>query len=259
MMLSSSRVLCHQGRILTRQSTRRITTSSKSTSLSIAIAAYTTATASILLYNLHSSHDVTNSSHNNYRAAQCSAPLGGEAVMLSPKTEPVTGILFPRLCNGMTLAGCGVRVKWGFVKVYAVGTYMDSLAMSVIKSQGEKEVKKALLDPNYPRTLRIVMNRDLSIDKYTSAIIEALEPRMKGQDLQSLEEFKKLNPPVDLIQGAEMEMTIRGDTLLYKNAVGGLGQIKSLVFTRAMCDVFYGEKAVSPTHLEDVLKGVKEL
>ena len=103
------------------------------------------------------------------------------------------------------------------------------------------------------------MNRDLSIDKYTSAIIEALEPRMKGQDLQSLEEFKKLNPPVDLIQGAEMEMTIRGDTLLYKNAVGGLGQIKSLVFTRAMCDVFYGEKAVSPTHLKDVLVGVKDL
>ena len=36
-------------------------------------------------------------------------------------------------------------------QVYGVGTYMDSLAMSVIKSQGEKEVKKALLDPNYPR------------------------------------------------------------------------------------------------------------
>lgn len=37
--------------------------------------------------------------------------------MLSPKAEEATGILFPRLCNGMTLAGCGVRVKWGFVKV----------------------------------------------------------------------------------------------------------------------------------------------
>jgi len=50
---------------------------------------------------------------------QCSAgvPLGGEPVMLSPSKEPATGILFPRLCNGMTLVGCGVRVKWGFVKV----------------------------------------------------------------------------------------------------------------------------------------------
>lgn len=146
-----------------------------------------------------------------------------------------------------------------YSKVYAVGTYLDPLAMSMVKSQGEAEVKKALLDPNYPRTIRIVMNRNLSIEKYTAAIIEALEPRMKGEDLESLEEFKKLNPPVDLITGAEMEMTIRGDVLLYKNAVGGLGQIKSAVFTRALCDVYYGDEAVSPTHLESVVSGVKGL
>lgn len=152
-----------------------------------------------------------------------------------------------------------MRVKWGFVKVYAVGTYLDTLAMSVVKTQGEAEVKKALLDSNYPRTIRIVMNRSLSIDKYTAAIIEALEPRMNGEDLGVLEEFKKLNPPVDLVQGAEMEMTIRGDILLYKNAVGGLGQIKSAVFTKALCDVYYGTDAVSPSHLESVLSGVKKL
>ena len=131
--------------------------------------------------------------------------------------------------------------------------------MSMIKTQGEAEVKKALLDPSYPRTIRIVMNRNLSIDKYTAAIIEALEPRMKGEDLGALEEFKKLNPPVDLVEGAEMEMTIRGHTLLYKNAVGGVGQIKSKVFTSALCDVYYGADAVSPTHLDSVVSGVKSL
>jgi hypothetical protein len=108
--------------------------------------------------------------------------------------------------------------------------------MSMIKSQGESEIKKALLDPSYPRTIRIVMNRNLSIDKYTSAIIEALEPRMNGLDDGSLEEFKKLNAPVDLVQGAEMEMTIRGDTLLYKNAVGGLGQVslRDVIFSKPL-------------------------
>jgi hypothetical protein len=35
--------------------------------------------------------------------------------------------------------------------VYAVGTYFDPLAMSMVKSQGEKELKTALLDPTYPR------------------------------------------------------------------------------------------------------------
>ena len=39
--------------------------------------------------------------------------------MLSPSKEPATGILFPRLCQGMTFVGCGVRVKYGFVKVNA--------------------------------------------------------------------------------------------------------------------------------------------
>ena len=109
---------------------------------------------------------------------------GGDVVMLAPTKEPATGILFPRLCNGMQFVGCGVRVKWGFVKVYAVGTYVDPIAMAAIKKEGAKAIEKSLLDPMYPRTLRIVMNRSLSIDKYTAAIIEALEPRMNGQDLE---------------------------------------------------------------------------
>lgn len=136
---------------------------------------------------------------------------------------------------------CGSKPEFACVnihsgKVYAVGTYVDPLAMSMIKSQGEAEIKKALLDPSYPRTIRIVMNRNLSIDKYTMAIIEALEPRMNGLDDGSLGEFKKLNPPVDLVQGAEMEMTIRGDTLLYKNAVGGLGQVstRDVIFAKPL-------------------------
>jgi len=184
---------------------------------------------------------------------------GGDVVMLAPTKETATGILFPRLCNGMQFVGCGVRVKWGFVKVYAAGTYVDPIAMAAIKKEGAKAIEKALLDPMYPRTIRIVMNRSLSIDKYTAAIIEALEPRMNGEDLEKLDEFKKLNPPVDLIEGAEMEMTVRGDTLLYKNSAGGVGAITSKVFCKAMCDVYYGADAVSPTHKEEVVKGIQAL
>lgn len=142
---------------------------------------------------------------------------------------------------------------------YAVGTYMDPIAMSAIKTQGSKAISQALLNPAYPRTIRIVMNRSLSIDKYTAAIVEALQPRMNGQDLDKLEEFKKLNPPIDLVEGAEMKMTIRGNTMLYKNSVGGVGQIESEVFCRALCDVYYGEEAVSPGHKEQVVKGVASM
>ena len=75
----------------------------------------------------------------------------------------------------------------------------------------------------------------------------------------SLEEFAKLNPSVDLVQGAEMELTIRGDTLLYKNALGGVGRIHSAVFTKALCDVYYGHDAVSAPHRDAVLDGVSKL
>lgn len=184
---------------------------------------------------------------------------GGDIIMLGPTKEPSTGILFPHLCNGMQFVGCGVRVKYGFVKVYAVGTYMDPISVSIVKSLGPKKISEALLDPLYPRTIRIVMNRSLSIDKYTSAIVEALEPRMNGEDLDKLEEFKKLNPPIDLVEGAEMEMTIRGNTMLYKNSVGGIGQITSDVFCKALCDVYYGDAAVSPGHKEQVAKGIVNL
>lgn len=192
-------------------------------------------------------------------ATSCSAMRSGDVLMLEPHKEISTGILFPHLCNAMTFVGCGVRVKYGFVKVYAVGTYMDPVAMSAVKTQGPEAIAKTLLNPSYPRTIRIVMNRGLSIEKYTAAIVDALSPRMKGEDMDKLEEFKKLNPSVDLIEGAEMEMTIRGNTMLYKNSVGGVGQIESAVFCRALCDVYYGADPVSPGHKDEVTKGVQKL
>jgi hypothetical protein len=68
-----------------------------------------------------------------------------------------------------------------------------------------------------------------------------------------------MNPPLDMVKGAELELTIRGDTLLYKNAVGNVGTIHSEVFTTALCDVFYGDDAVSPTHKASVLAGLPKL
>ena len=56
-----------------------------------------------------------------------------------------------------------------------------------------------------------------------------------------------------------MEMTIRGDTLLYKNAVGGVGTIRSRAFTTALCDVYYGKDPVSPGHKAAVMEGIPKL
>jgi hypothetical protein len=76
--------------------------------------------------------------------------------------------------------------------------------------------------------------------------------------MHSLEEFAKLNPRIDLVQGAEMELTICGDTLLYKNALGGVGRIQSAVFSKALCDIYYENDAVSAPHRDAVLDGVSK-
>lgn len=126
-------------------------------------------------------------SHDNTTTSLDAAklPLSGDIIGVgAPVKEKATGILFPNMCNAMTLVGTGVRVKYYVAKVYAVGTYVDPIAMQAVKSQGREAIEQALLNPMYPRTIRIVMNRSLSIDKFTAAIVESLEPRMKGQDLE---------------------------------------------------------------------------
>mmetsp|Transcript_25401 Transcript_25401/g.41726 ORF Transcript_25401/g.41726 Transcript_25401/m.41726 type:complete len:267 (-) Transcript_25401:298-1098(-) len=197
--------------------------------------------------------------NNNFAACAAKVPTSGDVLSVGKITkEPATGISFPELCNGLSLAGVGVRIKYVFVKVYGVGAYFDPIAMMAVKKGSPADIEQALLDPTYPRCLRIVMNRGLSIDKFTSAIVESVEPRLKGKNLETLEEFKALFAPVDLMEGDEIEMTIRGDVLLLKTALG-VGTIKSRPFTEAMCDVYFGADPVSPTLKEEVLKGIPNL
>jgi hypothetical protein len=186
-------------------------------------------------------------------------PSSGDVFSVGKITnEPVTKIAFPALCNAMSLGGVGVRVKYLFVNVYAVGAYFDPIAMMAVKKASEEDIEKALVDPTYPRTIRIVMNRGLSVDKFIAAINESIEPRLNGKNLDTLVEFKEIFPKVDLTEGDEIELTIRGDTLLLKTAMG-VGTIRSRPFTAALCDVYFGKDPVSPTLKKDVLKGIPAL
>ena len=123
-MMLSSRLLTRQ---TLRQAARRFSTRSVTapTSHRTAFTIATLTAVGCAAYTLQNDTQITHCS--------APAPLGGEAVMLSPKTEEATGILFPRLCNGMTLAGCGVRVKWGFVKVRDTTQYGAAASIVVVE------------------------------------------------------------------------------------------------------------------------------
>jgi len=174
---------------------------------------------------------------------------------ISEVQEPSTGIRFPRYLNGFILLGCGVRVKFGFVKGYAVGTYVDMATKEAFNTA----TYEILLNPDYARIVRIVMNRSAPIDMFNASITEVLTPRMNGRDLDQLNKFKELGPRHDLSVGDIIELSIRGDTMEYKNSLGGVGQIKSIIFTQAICNAFYGEDCVSPSHKEAVIKGISSI
>jgi len=175
--------------------------------------------------------------------------------------EPATGIRFPRKLNSFIYAGAGVRIKLGFIKVYAVATYVEQnmAATDALKHASPNDINKALLNPEYARTIRIVMNRAVGIDLFNSSIIDALTPRMNGRDTEQLDKFKELGPKQDLEEGDVIDLLIRGDTMYYKNSLGGAGVIQSIIFTRAVCDVYYGDDSASPTHKEAVIRGIASL
>ena len=66
-------------------------------------------------------NEVNNGKNGELSIAKCAArpdpKYSGDVIMLGPTKEKATGILFPKMCNAMTFVGCGVRVKYGFVKV----------------------------------------------------------------------------------------------------------------------------------------------
>jgi cytochrome bd-type quinol oxidase subunit 2 len=96
----------------------------------------------------------------------------------APIKEKATGIMFPQLCNGMNLVG---MYFYSFRSMPLACTWIQLHWTRGIKNQSTQVLEKVLLIPIYPRMIHIIMNCALSIDKYTSAIVEALEPRMNGR------------------------------------------------------------------------------
>jgi hypothetical protein len=94
--------------------------------------------------------------------------------------EPETGIQFPPIFQSKQLLGLGARKKYQIFNVYAVGFYFHQ---EDFRGLPQEEQEEALLNPHKPRTIRIVMNRTLTMDKVISTLIQSLEPRMHGRDL----------------------------------------------------------------------------
>jgi len=183
--------------------------------------------------------------------------------ILEPKSddslveEPVTGITFPPIFKSKQLLGVGVRKKYHFVNVYAVALYGDPKDFQGLKPE---EHEKVLLDPSTPRTLRIVMNRTVTMEQVIAALLEVVEPRMHGKDLHALEYFGLLRDYGDLHKGEDVVFHITDDAVEVGLACSPIEHVtKSKVFARAVCDVYFGEDAISPTVKASALAGLADV
>lgn len=92
----------------------------------------------------------------------------------------VAGIHFEDQTNlgnqPLVLNGAGVRVKM-IIKVYAVGLYVPK----------KDSAPSALLNQAGPKSIRIVMLRDVSADKLTEALIQGINDNVSAADRRSLQ------------------------------------------------------------------------
>ncbi|MCB9897356.1 MAG: chalcone isomerase family protein [Planctomycetes bacterium] len=204
------------------------------------------------------------------------------AVLDDAVTEPETDVVFPTALHApgspaesddQVLAGCGVREKFVF-DVYAVGLYVDPLAaheqLAAHRAESGKQLAKDaafyadLASDALPKTLRLVMVRDVDADDMRSAFEDALRPRMvegrvgaeREAALAALATFKGYFRK-EYVEGTEMLLALRPGGKLTAVVDGDLlGGVTSRALTDAVVDVYLGKDPISDDAKEAFGKGM---
>jgi len=198
-------------------------------------------------------------------ALGCAVPLAAQTV-----NEPSSGVPFPLKLTTpaggeAVLMGTGIRTKTFLkVKVYAFGLYVDSAAArSALASFAGKDAKalekdqafyQALLEMQFPMTLRLVMTRDVGGDDMAEAFDGALRPRviqaaeeknMPGGEA-ALETFRGFFDVGEMTKDSELLFTCTPDGTLSSSVKGNANPpVSSPALCWALFDVYLGPKPIS--------------
>ena len=182
------------------------------------------------------------------------------AVAAPPVVEPKTGVQFPAEQGGLKLAGCGVRVKYGFIKVYAVGVYvsprvaLDKRAASPLAALRTARRDGAVVE------LRLTMARDVPKKTFVDALAEQITPRAGAPQSDTF---------AAAITGGLRDPTPEGSTTTIRldpdgtiSVLDDTGLVTAHVVVPAVCDAFLdiylGTDGISPTTLEAVKAGLEK-
>jgi hypothetical protein len=198
------------------------------------------------------------------------ALAGGSSLAAQTLTEPNSGVEFPVTLTTPTgadhvLTGTGVRTKTFLkVKVYAFGLYVEEAAARAALSgfagkdakalEKDKDFYGALLQMQFPMTLRLVMTRDVDGETMASAFEEALLPRVQQaaatKDMpggeEALQAFRGYFSLSEMTKEAELLFTCRPDGTLSSVVKG---EARPAITSPALCwalfDVYLGDKPIS--------------
>jgi Chalcone isomerase-like len=177
--------------------------------------------------------------------------------------EPKTGVGFSETMNqegtDLMLAGAGVRSKM-MVKVYAGALYLDSAAKSALEpmkhkaSKPDQSLYDAISDSNFGKLFLLHFVRDVESDKITEAFRESLEKNidMKSPDTQKDAEAFLTASKVDMKEGQEMKIYIKGDEVTVTTPSGSAQAIKNARLAGAVARIWLGKNPIS----EDLKKGM---
>jgi hypothetical protein len=170
--------------------------------------------------------------------------------------EPKTGVGFSETMNhegtDLFLTGAGVRSKM-MIKVYAGALYIDTAAKSAleqVKSKAGKpdqSVYDAISDGNFAKMFLLHFVRDVDSGKIIEAFKESLEKSvdMKAADVQKDAEAFLTASKVDMKEGQEMKVFIKGDEITVITPSGSSQPIKNSKLAGAVARIWLGKDPIS--------------
>jgi chalcone isomerase-like protein len=171
--------------------------------------------------------------------------------------EPKTGVGFSETMNhegtDLILAGAGLRSKMMF-KVYAGALYLDSAAKSALApmkakaSNPDQALYDAISDGSFAKLFLLHFVRDVESGKIVEAFKESLE---KNIDIKEAEAFLAASK-VDMKEGQEMKVFIKGDEVTVTTPSGSAQPIKNAKLAGAVARIWLGKNPIS----DDLKKGM---
>ncbi|GKY94062.1 hypothetical protein MPSEU_000372800 [Mayamaea pseudoterrestris] len=165
--------------------------------------------------------------------------------------DKATGITFRKEVDGLALFGVGVRKK-GPIKVYSIAAYSKPTLKEQMQGLDEKQAIDCLKEG--PTTFCIEMAFKVGAEKMAAAIAEAVKG--DASDVNDLKEkiLHGLQKKGAATKGTTLQFTCDGAGVDIAVDGKSQGKVASASLSKAFCDVYLGDKAVSPALRSSILE-----